>query len=89
MEIRIKMPFCISPRLIDIRVAKGDEISLGDILFSYESDGALMFEYSASRGIVTEVSAAVGREIRSGDRILTLIGAPTNKDGELFPSRER
>ena len=87
MEITIKMPICISPRLIDIRVAEGDDVALGDILFSYESDGALLFEYSACRGKVTEVTAVTGREIRSGDTVLKVIGAAPEREAEMFPAR--
>ena len=68
------MPFCLAPRLIDVRVAEGDSIAVGDILFSYESDGALMFEYSACSGTVVKLHAAVGRNIRIGDAVLTVEG---------------
>ena len=68
------MPFCLSPRLIDVRVAEGDNVAVGDILFSYESDGALMFEYSACAGTVIKLHAAVGHNIRTGDAVLTLEG---------------
>ena len=87
MEIRIKMPFCISPRLIDIRVAEGDEITPGDILFSYEADGALLFEYSACRGKVTAVLATPGRDVHCGDTVLTVNGSAAKYGDELFPSR--
>ena len=72
MEITIKMPFCLAPRLIDVRVAEGDSIAVGDILFSYESDGALMFEYAACSGTVIKLHAAVGRNVRTGDSVLTV-----------------
>ena len=90
MNITVKMPICTSPRLIDIRVAEGDSISLGDILFSYESDGALLFEYSACMGTVSEIIAVTGREIRSGDTVLIVNGEAPRGDGEMFPaSNER
>ena len=75
MEITVKMPICISPRLIDLRVAEGDEIALGDILFSYESDGALLFEYSACTGIVKKVHTVTGGEIKSGGAVITVEGS--------------
>lgn len=74
MEITVKMPLCVSPRIIDIRVDEGDTISPGDILFSYESDGALLFEYSACSGTVTALYAVTGREIKGGDPVLTVNG---------------
>ena len=80
------MPLCDSPRLIDIRVAEGDAISLGDILFSYESDGALFFEYSACEGTVTEVNAACAGELRSGDTVLKVAGVSPKRDSEMFPN---
>ena len=88
MNITVKMPLCPSPRLIDIRVAEGDEITPGDMLFSYESDGALLFEYSACKGTVTQVIACVGREIRSGDGVLTVRSAPRDGDEEMFPASD-
>ena len=87
MEITIKMPTCLAPRLIEIKVSEGDRIVLGDILFSYESDGALMFEYSACSGTVVEILAAVGRKIRIGDPIMVVDGDPLTADGEMFPPR--
>lgn len=87
MNITVKMPQCDSPRLIDIRVAEGDVISLGDILFSYESDGALFFEYSACEGTVTEVNA-YGGELRSGDTVLTVAGVSPKRDSEMFPNSD-
>lgn len=88
MNITVKMPLCDSPRLIDIRVAEGDVISLGDILFSYESDGALFFEYSACEGTVTEVNAIGDRELRSGDTVLTVAGVSPKRDSEMFPNSD-
>ena len=74
MEITVKMPLCISPRILDIRVAEGDKISPGDILFSYESDGALLFEYSACSGTVTALHTVTGQEISGGSAVLTVSG---------------
>ena len=79
MEITVKMPICVSPRIIDIRVDEGDSVSLGDVLFSYESDGALFFEYAACSGTVAAVHAAMGRDIRSGDAVLTVNGDNSQK----------
>ena len=76
MELTIKMPTCLAPRLIDIKVSVGDCIALGDLLFSYESDGALMFEYSACSGVVAAIHASATHPIRIGDPILTVHGSP-------------
>ncbi len=84
MEITIKMPTCLAPRLIDIKVAEGDRISLGDLLFSYEADGALMFEYAACSGVVGAIHAAVGQPIRIGDPILTVDGSPMTHSEDAF-----
>ena len=84
MEITIKMPTCLAPRLIDIKVAEGDSIAPGDLLFSYESDGALMFEYSACSGVAVAIHASVGQPIRIGDPILTVHGSPMTNSEEAF-----
>lgn len=74
MEIKVKMPPCLAPRLTEIAVSEGDGISIGDILFSYESDGALFFEYSACAGRVSSVTDQAWKDIRVGDTVLTVEG---------------
>ena len=88
MKISVKMPICVSPHLIDIRVAEGDRVSLGDILFSYESDGALLFEYSACSGTVSEVTAVPGRDVGCGDTVITVNGDRLRSEGEMFPQSD-
>ena len=74
MEITVKMPICLAPRIIDIAVSVGDTVRVGDVLFSYESDGALMFEYSAYSGTVTEMIARPDGTVRIGDVVLVIDG---------------
>lgn len=87
MIIKITMPTCHRPRLIDIRVSEGDEITLGDILFSYESDGALFFEYSAYRGTIIGIHAAPAQSVKGGDDIMTVDGEAPSGLEEMFSSR--
>ena len=82
MEITVKMPECVAPQLLDVRVSEGIRVETGDILFSYSTDGALFFEYAACSGIVTDVFAAHGR-IKCGESVLK-IAAETPAE-ELFP----
>ena len=82
MEITVKMPVCVAPELLDVRVSQGTSVEIGDILFSYSSDGALLFEYSAFSGTVTCVCAENGR-INCGEAVLQMTAEKT--DGELFP----
>ncbi|MBR2459613.1 MAG: hypothetical protein IKB34_00065 [Clostridia bacterium] len=46
----------LSPRLIEIVASPGKPIEAGDILFSYEYDGALMFEYADRPGVIEDFS---------------------------------
>ena len=86
MEITVKMPVCVAPELLEVRVSEGTKVEIGDILFSYSSDGALFFEYSAFSGTVTRICAERGR-INCGDAVIEMIAE--KPDGELFPqSRE-
>ena len=89
MKITVKMPFCLSPRLIDIRVAEGDSVDIGELLFSYEADGALLYEYAACCGTVSQVHAVIGREIRCGDAVMTVEAENGDRDGELFNSARK
>ena len=86
MEITVKMPVCATPERLGVRVSVGTRVEIGDILFSYSSDGALLFEYSAFSGVVTDIFAR-GGEINCGDAVLKMDAL--TPEGELFPqSRE-
>ena len=82
MEITVKMPDCVAPQLLDVRVSEGIRVETGDILFSYSSDGALLFEYAACSGTVTEIFAVCGR-VRCGESVLKI--AAEIPAEELFP----
>jgi len=86
MKFNIKLPMNCDATVLDIRRDEGDKVRIGDILFSYEADGALLFEYSAYNGIVTAVSANIGEKMPRGATVLTLEGDSLPKDTELFPS---
>ena len=86
MEITVKMPVCIAPELLDVRVSVGTVVEIGDILFSYSADGALLFEYSAFSGVVTRICASRG-EINCGDAVLRMTAE--KPEGELFPQSRK
>ena len=86
MKIEIKLPQNCSPMLLDIRRDKGDSVRIGDILFSYEADGALFFEYSACNGKVTGVSDLRGQRLLGGETVLTVDSLPLPPNTEMFPS---
>ena len=86
MEITVKMPVCVAPQLLDVRVSEGSAVEIGDILFSYSADGALLFEYSAYLGTVTRICARRG-EIDCGDAVLRMTVEKT--EGELFPQSRK
>lgn len=84
MKTIVRMPSCAAPRLLELKRSEGDQVELGDILFSYESDGALLFEYSACKGMVTECHTSDGKTVRSGDAVMTLEGDAPDPSKELF-----
>ena len=86
MEITVTMPVCVAPELLDVRVSEGTKVETGDILFSYSSDGALLFEYSAFSGVVTQILARRGG-INCGDAVLEMIAEES--EGELFPQSNK
>lgn len=86
MDITVKMPVCIEPELLDVRASEGARVETGDILFSYSSDGALLFEYSACSGTVTRVCAPCGA-IKCGETVLEM--TVESAKGELFPQSRK
>ena len=87
MKTIVRMPACSAPRLLQLNRSNGDAVELGDILFSYESDGALLFEYSACIGTVTECHVSEGQLLRPGDAVMTVEGEIPDPSRELFSAR--
>lgn len=85
MKFDIKLPMNCDTTVLDIRRDEGDKVRIGDILFSYEADGALLFEYSAYNGIVEAVHANAGDKMPRGATVMTVEGDSHPKDSELFP----
>ena len=52
--------------VIEIFVSQGVPVKPGDILFSYDFDGALMYEYADSPSVITEerISALLDQRAR-------------------------
>ena len=85
MKFDIKLPMNCDATVLDIRRDEGDKVRIGDILFSYEADGALLFEYSAYNGTVSAVYACAGEKTPRGATVMTVDGDIHPKDTELFP----
>ena len=85
MNFDIRLPMNCDTVILDIRRDAGDKVRIGDILFSYEADGALLFEYSAYNGTVTELYAVAGDKMMRGAAVMSIDGDLPPKDKEMFP----
>lgn len=92
MEITVCMPE-ISPELDSFRLlsygkSENGMISLGDTLFSYEADGALMHEYSPFRGRVELLIARVGETVAPGQAVMLVDAEEVDGEIPLFGGGE-
>lgn len=76
MEIIVTMPMLYPPlsvgRLLHIEKKENDHVEIGDKLFSYEADGALMHEYAAFTGTLKLIISAEGELLRSGEAVMLI-----------------
>jgi pyruvate dehydrogenase E2 component (dihydrolipoamide acetyltransferase) len=70
--------------ITEIRIKKGDRVSQGDILFTYETDKAAFEEESRVEGVVLEVFFAEGDEVPVFTNVL-VIGAEGEYADEFRP----
>lgn len=87
MEITVVMPSLGAEpsvfHLLFFCKREGEELEVGDRLFAYEADGALMYEYSVYRGRVELLLAAEGSELEQG-RAVMLLRVQLKPEGEAF-----
>lgn len=87
MEITVVMPSFGEEtsvlRLLFYCKREGEEIEVGDKLFAYEADGALMYEHSLYRGRIELLVADEGSELEQG-RAVMLLQVQLKSDGEVF-----
>ena len=89
MRFEIRLPIQSPSVLLDIRRDVGDKVRIGDILFSYEADGALLFEYSAYNGVAVAVSDKRGERMMGGETVMVIEGDPIPSGAEMFPADAR
>ena len=76
MEITVNMP-SLTPereesRLLAFGKRENEGVSVGDVLFAYEADGALMYEYSPFKGRVVVCAARSGDMLKGGAPVITV-----------------
>lgn len=92
MEITVTMPE-LAPdtapmRLLSYGKCEKARLELGDRLFSYEADGALMHEYSPHRGHIELLIARVGEYIESGQAVMLVEAEEMSASLPLFGQSE-
>ncbi len=60
------LPVCDAPVLMSVRKSAGQAFDVGEVLFEYSFDGALIEERACEAGVVLSVVASEGKTVDFG-----------------------